>query len=136
MDSTGTIKNNIKYKDICTEKIEVTVAYYNTDKVFDVDKTRNVMVEQNIHSSQNVRFEGDHSRHPFNWEILKLFFIEHNIIQNWTGPCNEKGFILDENGLRRDYGYIGECKGSWGDYDYDTESWTGVIGQVITVKFW
>ena len=62
--------------------------------------------------------------------LLKLFFLEHNIILNWIGPCNEKGFILDEKGLRREYGYIGECKGGWGDYDYDTESWTGVIGQV------
>ena len=131
MIQNGTIRDKIKYIDICNGKIPVTVAYHNIPEVFDVDKERNAMVEQDIHNSSNVRFEGEHSRQSFDWEILKLFFLEHNIILNWTGPCNEKGFILDEKGLRREYGYIGECKGGWGDYDYDTESWTGVIGQVI-----
>ena len=62
------------------------------------------MVEYHVYHGN---FVGLYTYLSYDFEILSIFFLNHNIIANWIN-----------------------CNYSWGIYDYDLGKWTGVVGQV------
>ena len=103
MYNNGSVSNNIRYQDICNpEYFVINVAYITTWGWFEV--YNNTMYEWYdywglTHDETNI---------PYDWEILKKFFHNNNIVINYW---------LDNNG-------------TWGTANYETGKWTGLTGQV------
>ena len=102
MYQNGTVGNNIKYGEVCTDINIVNIVYAYSHKV-----VNNSMVEWVAGPSGHGDFVGVYTSIPFEYEILLPFFEKYNIIANWT-DCNYTG----------------------GTYDNETGKYNGVIGQV------
>ena len=101
MFRNGSVSNNIRYQDICTDRFLVNVAYNNVPGMFEL--RNNLMAEYPINN-----IKGQFSNMPSDYEILLKFFQNHPINVNWI-----------------------YCYQNWGWYDYQIGKWTGAVGQVI-----
>ena len=104
MYQNGTVGNNIRYQDVCTDINIVNIAYGYSD-----DVVNNSMVEYtwSHHISGHGDLVGVQSMIAYPYEIFYPFFETYNIIANWT-----------------------DCNYTFGVYDNETGKYTGVIGQV------
>ena len=82
----GTVSCNCKYEHVCHHTIPAKIGYnLNTFKV-----AENAMVEHDVHDHSRInRFEGVQSSQVYDWEILKSFFHNNDIITTWTGLLQE-----------------------------------------------
>ena len=96
MFQNGSVSKNTQYKEICNEKIPITVAYslHDTDK-FRLDKETNLMVEIHSEGAQAL-FEEEHSAQTLNWEILKPFFLHHNIVPTWIDAAGTRYKVVEK----------------------------------------
>ena len=104
MYQNGTVGNNIRYQDVCTDINIVNIAYAYSDEV-----VNNSMVEWKLlaHKSGHGDFVGVYSMISYYYEIFYPFFETYNIIANWT-----------------------DCNYTWGTYNNETGKYNGVVGQV------
>lgn len=94
---------NIEYQDICEKPItEVNIAYNNNPGVFQVIDESMVKYDPPL---INKGVYKEFVQVSYDWEILSIFFQNHNISTNW----------IDCNGI---VGFIDEGK------------WTGAVGKV------
>ena len=82
----GTVSCHCKYEHVCNHTVPVNIGYnLNTFKVHE-----NAMVEHDVHDHSRInRFEGVQSSQVYDWEILKSFFYDNNIVTTWTGLLQE-----------------------------------------------
>ena len=79
MYNNGSVNNNIEYKDICNiDNCNVNVVYRTDPGFFEI--VNNTMVEW--YDFYNLLT--DYSMILFDFEILKPFIQNNNIIVNWT----------------------------------------------------
>ena len=87
MFQNGSVSKNTQYKEICNEKIPITVAHSAHDWTkFRLDKDTNSMVEirsEGVWGGDEAFFEGEYSAQTYDWEILKPFFLHHNVVPTW-----------------------------------------------------
>ena len=102
MYNDGSVSKNVQYKDICTEKFTMNIAYNNEHEIFEL--VNNSMVEYPL--SWSI-LSSDGSYIAKDWEILSIFFQNYNIITNWV-----------------------DCNFTWGYFDHVTGKWTGGVGKV------
>ena len=92
MYNNGSVSNNIRYKDICNiNTFIVNVVYRIYPGFFEI--VNNTMVEW-------YDFWGlltDFSMIVYDFEILKPFFQNNNIIVNWTASSNYSEFVRKVN---------------------------------------
>ena len=107
MYQDGTVIENIKYRNVCSEFFRVHVAYNHNNFYFEIENKSMVdtMAKYNFLHGDLVgnlvsQIAGDS-------EILSIFFDNYNIIVEWIN-CNQ----------------------TWGLYDVETAKWTGAVGQV------
>ena len=107
----GTINGDIDYKDLCQEGYKsVRIAYNNQPWWFEIDESTSTMIEY-PHWWSVVIASG---QLPWDYEILKSFFVNYKIKPKWIN-CNQ----------------------NYGRFDVETGHWTGAVGQVkiLTNKF-
>ena len=104
MYQNGTVGNNIRYQDVCTDINIVNIPYGYSDRV-----VNNSMVEwvAGAHKSGHGDLVGERSMIPYGYETFLSFFEKYTIIVNWT-----------------------DCNYTFGTYNNETGKYTGVIGQV------
>ena len=79
MYNNGSVSNNIRYREICkSDTFIVTSTYYPLPGFFEI--VNNTMVEW----YDFWRLLTDFSMIVYDFEILKPFFQNNNIIVNWT----------------------------------------------------
>ena len=78
MCNDGSLSNKIKYTDICIDNFVVSIVYYTKPGFFEI--VNNTMVEW--YDFWNLLT--DFSMIVYDFEILKPFFQNNNIIVNWT----------------------------------------------------
>ena len=101
MYQNGSVSKKIRYKDICTDKFLISVAY-NNDYVSGFEIVNESMVEFPVDP-----VKGLYSSIPYPGEILSAFLENHNIFVQWIN-----------------------CNFTWGWFDDESETWTGAVGQV------
>ena len=100
----GTVGNDIRYQDVCTDINIVNIAFAYSD---DVDNNSMVEYTWSHHISGHGDLVGVQGMIAYPYEIFYPFFETYNIIANWT-----------------------DCNYTFGVYDNETGKYTGVIGQV------
>ena len=103
----GTIKDDLKYEDLCREEHEARIAYNNNQYFFEIDSLSNTMVDFPHYIL--IAYEYGHLSYDF--EILGSFFAKHNVKPTWVN-----------------------CNYSYGVFDDELGHWTGAVGQVIKIK--
>ena len=78
MYNNGSVSNNIEYKDICIDNFVVSIVYRTKPGFFEI--VNNTMVEW--YDFWNLLI--DFSMIVYDFEILKPFIQNNNIIVNWT----------------------------------------------------
>ena len=93
MYSDGSLSNKIKYTDICIDNFVVSIVYYTKPGFFEI--VNNTMVEW--YDFWNLLT--DYSMIVYDFEILKPFFQNNNIIVNWKAASsyNLWGFLKQVN---------------------------------------
>ena len=92
MYNNGTVSNNIKYMDICkSDTFIVTSTYYPLPGTFEI--VNNTMVEW----YDFWYLLNDRSMIVYNFEILKPFIQNNNIIVNWTNASTFGMFLEQVN---------------------------------------
>ena len=86
MFNNGTVSKNSSYDDICNKQFVNARVALLTWGGLKVNIETNTMIEQDIYPAQ-----GDWSQIPWDWEILKSFLINHNILVTWI-QCDSGGF--------------------------------------------
>ena len=102
MYNDGSVSKNVQYKDICTEKFTINIAYNHEPEIFEL--VNNSIVEYDV--SLSILSTGA-SYISKDWEILSIFFQNYNLITNWV-----------------------DCNGTFGWFDHVTGKWTGAVGKV------
>ena len=74
MYDNGTVSNNIRYQDICTDKVVVNIAYIDRQRVFKI--VNNTMKERDdfyplIHDFSSLSY--DHFQAIVTWLFGKIF---------------------------------------------------------------
>ena len=104
MYPNGSVTNNVRYLDICTEKFVINVAYNN-------DPFRSFKIANNSLVPFKPKYNGNRvgivSNIPYDFQILSKLFENNNIIVNWIN-----------------------CNYTWGSIDQETGNWSGLVGQV------
>ena len=77
MYNNGSVSNNIEYKDICIDNFVVSIVYRTKPGFFEI--VNNTMVEW----YDFWYLLTDYSMIVYDFEILKPFFQNNNIIVNW-----------------------------------------------------
>ena len=86
------MSNNIKYKDICkSDNFVINVVYKTMPGFFEI--VNNKMVEW----YDFWYLLTDYSMIVYDFEILKPFIQNNNIIVNWTVSSNYSGFVQKVN---------------------------------------
>ena len=101
----GTTKDNLQYKDLCEEELQVIIAYNNEENFFEIDNITNTMIEYPKMTEYGLI--SDYGKHSYEYEILKSFFSKFNVKPTWIN-----------------------CNFTWGWFDDETGHWTGAVGQV------
>ena len=101
MSDNGTVSNNVRYQDLCTDKVVVNIAYNDEPGFF--GNVNNTMKEWDDYYCVIESCSGM----PYDFEILKTFLQTYNIEVNWI-----------------------DCNFTWGVFDYDSGKWTGAVGKV------
>ena len=92
MYNNGSVNNNIEYKDICNiGNFNVNVVYRTDPGFFEI--VNNTMVEW--YDFYNLLT--DFSMIVYDFEILKPFFQNNNIIANWRNASTYDGFLGQVN---------------------------------------
>ena len=90
------------YKDICGEEKIVVHLGYNNDPLIQIvenDKLLQIPLKRELY--------GEGSGLSRSWEVLSIFFSNHNIEPIWLN-----------------------CGFNWGRYDKEKGAWTGCVGKV------
>ena len=82
MFNNGTVSKNSSYEDICTKQFVNARLAYPIYRAMKVDNETKTMIEQDIYAVHGV-----FSSVPWDWEILKPFLMNHNILVTWI-PCH------------------------------------------------
>ena len=91
MYNNGSVSNNIEYKDICIDNFVVSIVYYTKPGFFEI--VNNTMVEW----YDFWYLLRDRSMIVYNFEILKPFIQNNNIIVNWTNASTFGMFLEQVN---------------------------------------
>ena len=91
MCNDGSLSNKIKYTDICIDNFVVSIVYYTKPGFFEI--VNNTMVEW--YDFWNLLT--DYSMIVYDFEILKPFFQNNNIIVNWRNDSTYDGFVKQVN---------------------------------------
>ena len=91
MYSDGSLSNKIKYTDICIDNFVVSIVYYTKPGFFEI--VNNTMVEW----YDFYLLITDFSSIVYDFEILKPFIQDNNIIVNWTKASTYDGFVEQVN---------------------------------------
>ena len=92
MYNNGSVSNNIKYKDICkSDNVVINVVYETTPGFFEI--VNNTMVEW----YDFYLLITDFSSIVYDFEILKPFIQNNNIIVNWTNASTFDRFLGQVN---------------------------------------
>ena len=90
------------YKDICSgEKRKVRIGFNNDDHFMVVENNTLTNIPRQSHIFGQV------ARMSEDWEVLSMFFSNHNLEPNWL-----------------------DCDWTWGWYDEELGEWTGCMGKV------
>ena len=100
MFNNGSVSANIRYRDICSEKFVVNVAFNQETGIFEI--VNNSMIDYD-----HIHVYGVENFIPEVHEIVSKFNENYNITVNWL-----------------------DCNYTWGWFDYDTGHWTGAVGKV------
>jgi len=92
MYNNGSVSNNIRYKDICDIDNFIVNVVYISDPGF-LEIVNNTMVEW----YDFWRLLTDFSMIVYDFEILKPFFQNNNIIANWRNASTYDGFLGQVN---------------------------------------
>ena len=109
----GTLRDEMNFKDMCPLKKRQKSARIAFDQGMQiaVDNQTNELVETGWwwDMSLALKLSGGYNQIPFDWEILKLFFIVNNIAPTWI-----------------------DCKGvdGGGWYYEENGTWSGMVGKV------
>ena len=88
MHNNGSVSNNIKYKDICkSDNVVINVVYETTPGFFEI--VNNTMVEW----YDFYLLLTDFSTIVYDFEILKPFIQNNNIIVKWTNWTTYEGLV-------------------------------------------
>ena len=98
MYQNGSVSNNVKYLEICSDLFVANVAYFA--RIWVVNSTMRV-----YKGVPHMLFIGARTQVPYTNEIMLPFFKNHNV------------FAI---GINSNYGY----------YDFETERFTGCVGEV------
>ena len=104
MYQNGSIHNDIKYEDICSDMFVTNVAYTHIGVV-----NGTIRKPPPGFSIPHALWIGTRSQIPYTFEILVPFFRNNNI------------FAIGIN-----------CNGKYGHYDFENETFTGCMGKVQT----
>ena len=100
MFQNGSVSKNTQYKEICNGKIPITVAQSNHAWTkFRLDKDTNSMVEihgKGVLGGDEAFFEGEYSAQTYDWEILKPFFLHHNIVPTWIDAAGTRYKVVEK----------------------------------------
>ena len=86
--NNGTVSKNSSYEGICNKRFVNAKFAYPTYawSQFQVDNETNTMREQDV-----IPIHGVWSQMAWDWEILKSFLENHNILVTWV-PCQAEGW--------------------------------------------
>ena len=75
----------VTFQDVCSEMIPVTVSYTtiqwgSADPNWGSDE---FLYEEYGKNDDEYKSEGEHSKQVYDWEILELFFLHHNLDPNF-----------------------------------------------------
>ena len=108
MYQDGSVSENIKYRNVCSEFFRVHVAYNQFNFYFEIENKSMVdtMAKYNfLHGDLVGNLVSSITRDSY--QILSIFFDNYNIIVEWIN-----------------------CNFTWGLHDVQTAKWTGAVGQV------
>ena len=106
MSDNESVSNNIRYQDLCTDKVVINIAYNEEPSVLEI--VNNSMLElSKKYGDLHGDWVGKYSSILYDDEILSKFFLHYNIIVQWIN-----------------------CNYTWGWFDYDSGKWTGAVGKV------
>ena len=91
MCNDGSLSNKIKYTDICIDNFVVSIVYRTKPGFFEI--VNNTMVEW--YDFWNLLI--DFSMIVYDFEILKPFFQNNNIIVNWTNASTFRMYLEQVN---------------------------------------
>ena len=99
---------------VCSEEMSVRISKTNIPSDFEVNEKYNItgLHESNysmVEEEYYTEWIGLYSSISHDWEMLKSFFLIHNIVPTWI-PTYHLGF--------------------WGQYDRETGDWDGAVGLV------
>ena len=109
-----TDNSDFQHNGVCREEMTVRISKSNIPSLFEVDPDYNItgLNESNYSLREREYFTewiGLYSLISHHWEMLKSFFLIHNIVPTWI-PTYHLGF--------------------WGQYDEETGDWDGAVGLV------